>query len=48
MIIGGIFGYFGGWIDSMLMCFVEVLMIILGIYLLVVFVVVLFLGLISV
>ncbi|WP_013323508.1 ABC transporter permease [Gloeothece verrucosa] len=35
MIIGGISGYFGGWIDMILMRFVEVLMTIPGIYLLV-------------
>ncbi len=35
MIIGGISGYFGGWIDGVLMRFVEVLMTIPGIYLLV-------------
>ena len=35
MIIGGISGYFGGWIDSILMRFAEVLMTIPGIYLLV-------------
>jgi peptide/nickel transport system permease protein len=35
MIIGGISGYFGGWIDIILMRFVEVLMTIPGIYLLV-------------
>ena len=35
MIIGGISGYFGGWIDAILMRFVEVLMTIPGIYLLV-------------
>ncbi|ACK71668.1 binding-protein-dependent transport systems inner membrane component [Gloeothece citriformis PCC 7424] len=35
MIIGGISGYFGGWIDLILMRFVEVLMTIPGIYLLV-------------
>ncbi|BAW96747.1 oligopeptide transport system permease protein [[Synechococcus] sp. NIES-970] len=35
MIIGGISGYFGGWIDAVLMRFVEVLMTIPGIYLLV-------------
>ncbi|MEB3308690.1 MAG: ABC transporter permease [Snowella sp.] len=35
MIIGGISGYFGGWIDAFLMRFVEVLMTIPGIYLLV-------------
>ncbi|CBN55295.1 MULTISPECIES: ABC transporter permease [Kamptonema] len=35
MLVGGISGYFGGWIDSVLMRFVEVLMTIPGIYLLV-------------
>jgi len=35
MLVGGISGYFGGWIDSILMRFVEVLMTIPGIYLLV-------------
>ncbi|OKH17486.1 ABC transporter permease [[Limnothrix rosea] IAM M-220] len=35
MLIGGISGYFGGWVDSVLMRFVEVLMTIPGIYLLV-------------
>ncbi len=35
MLIGGISGYFGGWIDTILMRFVEVLMTIPGIYLLV-------------
>ena len=35
MFVGGIAGYFGGWIDSVLMRFVEVLMTIPGIYLLV-------------
>lgn len=35
MFVGGISGYFGGWIDSILMRFVEVLMTIPGIYLLV-------------
>ena len=35
MIIGGISGYFGGWLDAILMRFVEVLMTIPGIYLLV-------------
>ncbi|GBF81107.1 ABC transporter permease [Aphanothece sacrum] len=35
MIIGGISGYFGGWIDGFLMRLVEVLMTIPGIYLLV-------------
>ncbi len=35
LLIGGISGYFGGWIDSILMRFVEVLMTIPGIYLLV-------------
>jgi peptide/nickel transport system permease protein len=35
MIIGGISGYFGGWIDSVIMRFVEVLMTIPSIYLLV-------------
>ena len=35
MIVGGISGYFGGWIDAILMRFVEVLMTIPGIYLLV-------------
>jgi peptide/nickel transport system permease protein len=35
MIIGGISGYFGGWIDSSLMRLVEVLMTIPSIYLLV-------------
>lgn len=35
MMIGGISGYFGGWVDSILMRFAEVLMTIPGIYLLV-------------
>jgi peptide/nickel transport system permease protein len=35
MIIGGISGYFGGWLDSVIMRFVEVLMTIPSIYLLV-------------
>ena len=35
MIVGGISGYFGGWIDAILMRLVEVLMTIPGIYLLV-------------
>jgi peptide/nickel transport system permease protein len=35
MLVGGISGYFGGWIDSTLMRFVEVLMTIPSIYLLV-------------
>ncbi|MDX2096883.1 MAG: ABC transporter permease [Leptolyngbyaceae cyanobacterium bins.59] len=35
MLVGGISGYFGGWIDSVLMRIVEVLMTIPGIYLLV-------------
>ncbi len=35
MIVGGISGYFGGWIDAFLMRLVEVLMTIPGIYLLV-------------
>ena len=35
MFIGGISGYFGGWLDAILMRFVEVLMTIPGIYLLV-------------
>lgn len=35
MVIGGISGYFGGWLDAGLMRFVEVLMTIPGIYLLV-------------
>lgn len=35
MIVGGISGYFGGWLDAVLMRFVEVLMTIPGIYLLV-------------
>jgi len=35
LLIGGISGYFGGWIDSILMRFVEVLMTIPGLYLLV-------------
>ncbi|HAC64830.1 MAG TPA: ABC transporter substrate-binding protein [Cyanothece sp. UBA12306] len=35
MIIGGISGYFGGWLDAVLMRLVEVLMTIPGIYLLV-------------
>lgn len=35
MLIGGISGYFGGWIDGILMRFVEVLMTIPSIYLLV-------------
>jgi len=30
MIVGGISGYFGGWIDSVLMRLVEVLMTILA------------------
>lgn len=35
MLVGGISGYFGGWIDNVLMRFVEVLMTIPSIYLLV-------------
>lgn len=35
MLVGGISGYFGGWVDSILMRLVEVLMTIPGIYLLV-------------
>ena len=35
MLIGGISGYFGGWVDTILMRLVEVLMTIPGIYLLV-------------
>lgn len=35
MIVGGISGYFGGWVDTILMRIVEVLMTIPGIYLLV-------------
>ena len=35
MIVGGISGYFGGWVDSVIMRFVEVLMTIPGLYLLV-------------
>jgi peptide/nickel transport system permease protein len=35
MLVGGISGYFGGWLDGILMRFVEVLMTIPGIYLLV-------------
>ena len=35
MIVGGISGYFGGWIDAVLMRVVEVLMTIPGIYLLI-------------
>jgi peptide/nickel transport system permease protein len=35
LIVGGISGYFGGWIDSVLMRIVEVLMTIPGIYLLI-------------
>ncbi len=35
MIVGGISGYFGGWLDAILMRLVEVLMTIPGIYLLV-------------
>lgn len=35
MLVGGIAGYFGGWIDALLMRLVEVLMTIPGIYLLV-------------
>lgn len=35
MLIGGISGYFGGWIDAVLMRIVEVLMTIPGIYLLI-------------
>ncbi|MDV2993845.1 MAG: hypothetical protein N4J56_003499 [Chroococcidiopsis sp. SAG 2025] len=35
MIVGGISGYFGGWIDSIIMRLVEVLMTIPGLYLLV-------------
>ena len=35
MLVGGIAGYFGGWLDAVLMRLVEVLMIIPGIYLLV-------------
>lgn len=35
LLVGGISGYFGGWIDAVLMRLVEVLMVIPGIYLLV-------------
>ena len=35
LFVGGISGYFGGWLDAILMRFVEVLMTIPGIYLLV-------------
>ncbi|NJK42171.1 MAG: ABC transporter permease, partial [Acaryochloridaceae cyanobacterium SU_2_1] len=35
MLVGGISGYFGGWVDTVLMRFVEVLMTIPGLYLLV-------------
>ncbi len=35
LFVGGISGYFGGWIDAVLMRFVEVLMTIPGIYLLI-------------
>jgi peptide/nickel transport system permease protein len=35
LLIGGISGYFGGWLDTVIMRFVEVLMTIPGIYLLV-------------
>lgn len=35
MLVGGISGYFGGWVDGILMRFVEVLMTIPGIYLLI-------------
>lgn len=35
MLVGGISGYFGGWVDTILMRFVEVLMTIPGLYLLV-------------
>jgi len=35
MLVGGVAGYFGGWIDALLMRLVEVLMTIPGIYLLV-------------
>ena len=35
MMVGGISGYFGGWVDSILMRIVEVLMTIPGIYLLI-------------
>lgn len=35
MLVGGISGYFGGWVDSILMRLVEVLMTIPGLYLLV-------------
>jgi peptide/nickel transport system permease protein len=35
LLVGGISGYFGGWLDAVLMRFVEVLMTIPGIYLLV-------------
>ena len=47
MIIGGISGYFGGWVDSILMRFAEVLMTIPGIYLLVALAAVLPVGLTS-
>jgi peptide/nickel transport system permease protein len=47
MIIGGISGYFGGWIDSALMRFVEILMTIPSLYLLVALAGVLPLGLSS-
>lgn len=47
MIIGGIAGYFGGWVDGVLMRFVEVLMTIPGIYLLVALAAVLPVGLTS-
>jgi peptide/nickel transport system permease protein len=35
LFVGGVSGYFGGWLDAILMRFVEVLMTIPGIYLLV-------------
>ncbi|MGL5079983.1 MAG: ABC transporter permease [Microcoleaceae cyanobacterium] len=47
MIVGGISGYFGGWIDSLLMRIAEVLMTIPGIYLLVALAAVLPIGLSS-
>lgn len=47
MMIGGISGYFGGWVDSILMRFAEVLMTIPGIYLLVALAAVLPVGLTS-
>ncbi len=46
-LIGGIAGYFGGWVDALLMRFVEVLMTIPGIYLLVALAAVLPVGLTS-